>query len=320
MTKVKSIRETYGETLVELGNINKDVVVLDADASNSTRTVLFAEKFPERFYNIGIAESNMVSIAAGLASEGLIPFTNTFSFLLTLRAGDAVRSLVAYNNLNVKLAGAYSGLSDSYDGGSHQSVMDIAVMRSMPNMTVISVSDPVQTRWAVKEIAHNKGPVYLRLSRAEFPFIYEDKTDFEIGKGKIVRNGNDITIIATGYMVYKACLAAEELEKQIGISVRVIDMHTIKPIDREIIIKAAKETKGILTVEEHSIYGGLGSGVAEVVVNNFPVNMACIGIEDKFGESGPYEELLSEFGLDIHNIKQQTINLLKKQKKERNYK
>jgi transketolase len=294
---MKAMREAYGEALVELGKINPEVVVLDADVSGSTRSILFQKAYPDRFYNLGIAEGNMVGIAAGLATVGKIPFVNTFAFLLALRAADPIRSLVAYNGLNVKLAGAYGGFSDSYDGASHQTIEDVSIMRTLPNMVVIVPSDEVQVRQAVFASARHDGPIYLRLSRAEVPTIYDTSSIFEIGKGVVLREGSDVTIVANGYMVTKALEAAEMLGRD-GIKAEVLDMHTVKPIDSALLLKSARKTGAVVTVEEHSIYGGLGSAVAEVLGALYPLPLEILGIQDVFGESGNYEAILSKHGLD----------------------
>ena len=294
---MKAMREAYGEALVELGQVNPDVVVLDADVASSSRSILFKQAFPDRFFNIGIAEGNMVGIAAGLATAGKIPFVNTFAFLLALRAADPVRSLVAYNKLGVVLAGAYGGFSDSYDGASHQSVEDVSVMRALPNMTVVVAADEVQARQAVFAAAKLHAPVYLRLSRAEVPPVYQADSPFEIGKGVVLREGGDVTLIANGYMVTKALEAAAILADE-GIKAEVIDMHTVKPIDAALILQSGKKTGAVVTVEEHSIYGGLGSAVAEVLSRELPLPLEILGIRDVFGESGAYEAILSKHGLD----------------------
>jgi transketolase len=300
MTNV-SIRETYGRTLAELGRINPDVVVLEADVSHSTRTVHFAKAFPERFFNFGIAEANMMSAAAGLAACGKIPFANTFSFLATLRAGDPVRSLIAYSRLNVKIAGAYSGLSDARDGASHQSVCDLAIMRSLPNMTVVVVADAMETEMAVMKAAEYQGPVFLRLSRAEVPMIFNRSHPFQIGKGIVLQKGSAVTLIATGYMVHKTLQAAQQLADE-GIDAEVIEIHTLKPLDRELILQSVRKTRAVVTAEEHSVIGGLGSAVAETLAQSTPVPQEFIGLKDTFAESGDYEELLQKYGLDTLNI------------------
>lgn len=293
---MKAMREAYGEALVELGRVNQEVVVLDADVASSSRSILFKQAFPDRFFNMGIAEGNMVGVAAGLATAGKIPFVNTFAFLLALRAADPVRSLIAYNKLSVVLAGAYGGFSDSYDGASHQSVEDVAVMRSLPNMTVIAPADEHQARQAVFAAAKLHAPVYLRLSRAEAPAIYQADSPFCVGKGAVLQKGEDVTIIANGYMVSKA-LEAAKLLSNAGIRAEVVDMHTVKPIDAELILQSGGKTGAVVTVEEHSIYGGLGSAVAEVLGGKLPLPLEILGIKDVFGESGAYEAILSKHGL-----------------------
>lgn len=312
MTANIAIREAYGLALAELGSEMENVVVLDADVSSSTRTVYFAKQFPDRFYNVGIAEANMTGIAAGLAASGYIPFVNTFAFLATLRAGDPVSSLIAYNNLNVKIAGNYAGLSDSYDGASHQSINDIALMRSLPNMTVVVAADPVETRIALRKVAEHNGPVYFRLSRNEFPIIFDENHPFEIGKGIVLREGADVTIVATGLMVSKSLEAAEQLKAE-GISAEVIEIHTIKPIDAELILKSVSKTGAVVTAEEHSVIGGLGSAVAEVLAARCPVPMSFVGIRDTFAESGGYEELQDKYGLSANHIATSVKGLLSKE-------
>jgi transketolase len=294
---MKAMRDAYGEALVELGRVNADVIVLDADVASSSKTILFKNAYPDRFFNIGIAEGNMVGIAAGLAAAGKVPFVNTFALFLTLRAGDPVRSLVAYNKLNVKLAGTYGGFSDSYDGASHQSVEDVAIMRAIPNLTVVVPCDEFQTKAAVFAAAAHEGPVYLRLSRAEVPPVYDANCKFAIGKGTCLKEGADVTIVANGYMVTKALEAAEVLGQE-GIKAEVIDMATVKPIDAALILQSARKTGAVVTVEEHSIYGGLGSAVAEVLAAELPLPLEIVGISDVFGESGAYEAILSKHGLD----------------------
>jgi len=299
--EVKSMRDAFGEALVELGQHNPDVVVLDADLAHSTRTALFAREFPDRFLNVGIAECNMVSIGAGLATAGVIPFVSTFSFLLTLRAGEQVRTGIAYPKLNVKLCGAYAGLSDSYDGATHQDVMDLAVMRAMPNMVVVAPADDLQTRKAVFAAAERTGPVYLRLSRAEAPRTTSEDAPFEIGKAQVLREGSDVALISTGTTLHLALDAADKLGEG-GTHARVINMHTIKPLDENAVIAAARETHGIVTIEEHSIIGGLGGAVAEVLARSCPTPIQMVGIEDAFAESGGYQELLTRYGLTVYSV------------------
>ena len=309
MLKMVALRDSFGEALVELGRENSEVVVLDADVSSSTKTSLFGKAFPDRFFNFGIAEANMMDAAAGFATAGKIPFANSFSFLTALRAGEQIRSSIAYPNLNVKVCGAYGGLSDSFDGVSHQSVYDMAIMRATPNMTVVVASDDILTRKAVKAIAQHKGPVYLRLCRNEVPVLENEDRTFEIGKGIRLRDGSDVTIVVTGVLVSKALEAAESLKAE-GVRARVIEIHTLKPLDEEIIIKAASETKGIVTVEEHSIIGGLGSAVAECVVRHCPVRVEMVAIRDTFAETGPYDALLEKYVLNNHSIERSCKKLL----------
>ena len=294
MGKMIAIRDAYGAALKELGEQNTKIVGLEADVASSTKSGIFGKAFPERYFNVGISELNMVSMAAGFAREGMIPYVNTFAVFMTTRGADPIQSLIAYDNLNVKLCGTYCGLSDSYDGASHQAITDLAFVRAIPNMTVITAADGAETRKAVFAMAEHDGPVYLRLSRAEAPVYYSDDMDFQIGRGITVREGGDVTIITTGTVLHKALEAADLLAQE-GISATVVDMHTIKPIDRDLVIQCAIRTGAIVTVEEHSIYGGLGSAVAEVLVENKPVPMERIGAVD-FAESGDYGELLVKYG------------------------
>lgn len=295
-------REAYGKALVELGQINKNVVVLDADLSKSTKTAEFAKAYPERFINMGIAEGNMMATAAGLATCGKIPFASSFAMFASGRAFEQVRNSICYPKLNVKIAATHAGITVGEDGASHQSVEDISLMRSIPNMTVLCPADAVETKAAIFAAAQHNGPVYIRLGRSGVPVIYDSSSfKYEIGKAIIVRDGKDITIIATGIMVAKAIEASDTLNEQ-GISARVIDMHTIKPIDREAVVRAAKDTGAIITVEEHSIIGGLGSAVAEVLCEEAPVIMKRIGINDVFGQSGLPDELLKLYNLTADNI------------------
>lgn len=294
MGKMIAIRDAYGAALKELGEQNTKIVGLEADVASSTKSGMFGKAFPERYFNVGISELNMVSMAAGFAREGMIPYVNTFAVFMTTRGADPIQSLIAYDNLNVKLCGTYCGLSDSYDGASHQAITDLAFVRAIPNMTVITAADGAETRKAVFAIAEHDGPVYLRLSRAEAPVYYSDNMDFQIGRGITVREGGDVTIITTGTVLHKAIQAADLLGAE-GIRATVVDMHTIKPIDRNLVIECAGRTGAIVTVEEHSIYGGLGSAVAEVLVENKPVPMERIGAVD-FAESGDYGELLVKYG------------------------
>ena len=292
----KATRQSYGEELANLGEKNNKVVVLDADLSAATKTSIFAKKFPDRFFDMGIAEQNMIGTAAGLATCGKIPFASTFAMFAAGRAYDQIGNGICYPKLNVKICATHAGITVGEDGATHQMIEDISLMRTIPNMTVICTSDDTQTRWAVNEIAKFEGPVYLRLCRLATPKIYEDEK-FEIGKGVQIGDGTDATIIATGVVVSEAIEAMEEL-KNMGINVRVIDMHTIKPIDKDIIIKAAKDTKKLITVEDHNIIGGLGSAVCEVLAENYPTKVYRMGIKDEFGKSGKADDLLKYFQID----------------------
>jgi transketolase len=297
MTQKIATREAYGEALKELGKVNKDVVVLDADLSKSTKTATFKKEFPDRFFNVGIAEQNLIGTSAGLAAAGKIPFASSFAMFAAGRAFEIIRNSVAYPKLNVKIAATHAGLTVGEDGASHQALEDLSIMRSIPNMVVLNPADAVEAKAAVFKAAEYKGPVYIRLGRSKVPVIYEENNyEFEIGKGVLLEDGSDATIIATGIMVSEALEARRKLLEE-GINVRVIDIHTIKPIDKEIIIKAAEETKAIVTAEEHNIIGGLGSAVAEVLIENTPVPMERVGVKDSFGESGKGEELLEKYGL-----------------------
>lgn len=302
MDNFASIRDAFGRALVKLGEKNEKVVVLDADVSTSTRTAFFKDKFPDRFFNFGVAEGNMMDVAAGLALVGKIPFASTFSSLASLRALEQIRTSIAYPNLNVKIAGGYGGLSDFKDGPTHHSICDLAIIRSIPNMTLIVPADAVETEKAVYAVAQYEGPVYLRLSRAEVPMLFDENYKIEIGKGNLLKDGTDVTLIATGIMVVRVLKAAKVLEKEEKISAKVIEIHTLKPLDVDIIIRAADETGAIVTAEEHSIIGGLAGAVAEVIVEKKPVPMERVGIEDTFTESGQYNELLEKYGMGIQHI------------------
>jgi len=294
-------REAYGAALAEFGG-DERIVVLDADLSKSTKTDTFKKKYPERFFNIGIAEGNMMAIAAGFATCGKIVFASSFAIFAAERACEQIRNSICYPRLNVKIGATHAGISVGEDGASHQAVEDMGIMRSMPNMTIICPADAVETRHAVKAAIEYDGPVYLRLGRLGLPVIFDESNyKFEFGKGITLSEGSDVTIIATGLMVHEAIKARELLEKE-GISARVIDIHTVKPIDKEIIIKAAEETGAIVTAEEHNMYGGLGSAVAEVLVENCPVPMKIVAIMDKFGKSGKPAPLMQEYGLTAENI------------------
>ena len=290
-------RQSYGEALAVLGEKNERIVVLDADLSSATKTNIFAKKFPDRFFDMGIAEQNMMGTAAGLATCGKIPFASTFAIFAAGRAYDQIRNNICYPKLNVKICATHAGITVGEDGATHQMIEDISLMRTIPNMKVMCTSDDAQTRWAVNEIAKIGGPVYLRLCRLATPKIYEQNDKFEFGKGVQIGDGTDATVIATGVTVSEAIEAMEEL-KNMGINIRVIDMHTIKPIDKDIIIKSAKKTKKIITVEDHNIIGGLGSAVCEVLAENYPTKVYRMGINDVFGRSGKAQELLKYFKID----------------------
>jgi len=303
-----AIRDAYGEALKELGAVNGKVVALEADVGGSTKSILFGKAYPERYFNVGISELNMVNMAAGLALEGYIPFVNTFAVFMATRGLDPAQSLIAYDNLNVRLCGTYCGLSDSYDGASHQAITDIAAMRAIPNMTVICASDPVQTKKAVFALSDFKGPVYLRLSRAPAAIVYPEDYPFEIGKGAVLREGDDVTIITTGTMLSRALDAAEMLAAE-GIQATVVDMHTVKPIDRELVLECAKRTNAILTVEEHSVHGGLGGAVAEVLSGECPLSI--LGATE-FAESGDLDGLMNKYGYSPENIAVWAREVMKK--------
>ena len=302
ISKKIATRQSYGEELVVLGEENKDIVVLDADLTTATKTEIFAKKFPERFFNIGIAEQNMISTASGFASCGKIPYASTFAVFAAGRAYDQIRNSVCYPNANVKICATHAGITVGEDGATHQMIEDLSLMRTLPNLTVMCTSDDTQTRWAIREIAKIKKPVYIRLCRLATPIIYDQTQKFEIGKAIQIGAGTDATIFATGVTVSEALKAKEELAKE-DINIRVVDIHTIKPIDKEIIIKCAKETKKLISVEDHNIIGGLGSAIGEVLTEMEPKKLIRMGISDVFGKSGKAEELLKYFKIDSQAIK-----------------
>lgn len=298
----KATRESYGEALAELGDKYENLYVLDADLAAATKTGVFKKKFPERHIDCGIAEANMMGVAAGLAATGKIPFASSFAMFAAGRAFEIVRNSIGYPHLNVKIGATHAGISVGEDGATHQCNEDIALMRTIPGMTIINPADDVEARAAVEAAILHDGPCYLRFGRLATPVFNDKETyKFELGKGIELVGGNDVAIIATGLMVYEAIKAAEELKAD-GISARVINIHTIKPLDKDIVIKAAKETGLIVTCEEHSVIGGLGSAVAEVVTEACPVKVVKIGVNDVFGHSGPAVDLLKEFGLSCDNI------------------
>lgn len=307
----KATRESFGMALCELSKTNKDIVALDADLSGSTKTAMFQKAFPERFFNCGIAEGNMISTAAGLAACGKIPFAASFAMFATGRAYEQIRNSVAYPHLNVKIAGSHAGISVGEDGATHQCCEDIALMKTLPGMTIINPADHWEMMAAVKAAVEYNGPVYLRLGRlAVDSFNDPDNYSFTLGKGITLHEGNDITVIATGIIVKDALEAVKELEAQ-GINARLINIHTIKPIDEDIIVKAAKETGRIVTVEEHNVVGGLGDSVCDVTARKCPVPVTKIGIQDQFGYSGPAKELLKLFGLSKENIAKVVSDIVK---------
>lgn len=308
----KSTRDAYGDALITLGEEKKEVVVLDADLSVSTQTNKFAKKYPERFFNVGCAEQNLIGTAAGFATVRKIPFVSTYAIFAN-RAWEQIRNTVAHDNLNVKIAVSHAGLTNGPDGASHQSLEDIALMRVIPNMKVIVPSDAIEAEKAVISEAYQAGPAYIRLNRVKTPIIFNEDYEFRFGKAVKLLDGEDLTIISTGMMVYEALDAAKRLREE-NISACVLNVHTIKPIDKESIINSANETGAIVTVEEHSVHGGLGSAVAEVLVENYPVPMKIIGVNDVFGESGEYGELIKKYGLTSRNIVKSTKELLEKKR------
>ena len=297
----KATRQSYGEALAELGEKNKNVVVLDADLAGATKTSIFAKEFPERFFDIGIAEADMIGTAAGMSTCGKIPYASTFAVFAAGRAYDQIRNSVCYPKLNVKICATHAGITVGEDGATHQMVEDLSLMRTLPNMTVMSVSDDTQTKWAVEEISKINGPVYLRLARLATPIIYDETQKFEIGKMVQIGDGTDATVFATGVTVAEALKAQEELTQK-GVNTRVVDVHTIKPIDKEMIIKCAKETKKLISIEDHSIIGGLGSAIAEVLTEECPTKLTRLGIKDTFGKSGKAEDLMKYYGITSEDI------------------
>ena len=303
MADIKKIatRESYGNALAELGREHADVVVLDADLAGATKTSTFKKEFPDRHFDCGIAEGNMMAVAAGIASMGMVPFASTFAMFAAGRAFEQVRNSIGYPHLNVKIGATHGGISVGEDGASHQCCEDFALMRSIPGMTVICPADDVEARAAVKAAYEFEGPVYLRFGRSGVPVFHDEDFKFEIGKGEVLQDGNDIAIIATGIMVGEAMKAGEELRAE-GINARVINLSTIKPLDEELILKAAEECGKIVTCEEHSIIGGLGEAVSSLLSEKLPTPVRRIGVNDEFGHSGPAADLLKDFGLSAENI------------------
>ena len=306
----KSTRVAYGEALVKLGKVNKDVVVLEADLSKSTMTAYFKKEFPERHINVGIAEADMIGTAAGIATTGKIPFASTFAHFAAGRAFDQVRNSVAYPHLNVKICPTHAGVSLGEDGGSHQSVEDVALMRAIPGMVVLSPADAVETEKMIFAAAEYEGPVYVRLGRLNIPVLFDENYKFEIGKAATLKEGNDVAILATGLMVSEALEAAKLLEEK-GVKARVVNVSTIKPLDTETVLKAAKECKFIVTSEEHSVIGGLGSAVSEYLSEVHPAKVVKHGIQDVFGQSADGETMLTNYGLRAKDIVETVLNNLK---------
>ncbi|HHY33702.1 MAG TPA: transketolase family protein [Firmicutes bacterium] len=307
-------RAAYGKALVKLGEMNPDVVVLDADLAKSTKTDEFAARFPERFFDMGIAEADMMGTAAGFAASGKIPFASTFAVFAAGRAFDQVRQVIGYPGLNVKIGATHGGITVGEDGASHQSVEDVALMRAIPGMTVVVPADAVETEKAVFAAARHKGPVYIRLGRSGVPVVFGEDYEFEIGKAALLRDGSDATIIACGVMVSFALEAASRLAESKGLSVRVLNMATVKPADAEAVVAAARETGAIVTAEEHSVIGGLGSAVCEITAERFPVPVERVGVKDVFGQSGTSEELLKAYGLLPENIVEAALKAIERKR------
>ena len=301
MAQLVPMRKAFGEALVALGEKNEKVVALSADVFNSDHSYMFAERFPDRFFNVGIAEQALVDVAVGFALNGYIPFANTFAAFFATRAVEMVRSHACYGGAKIKMMAAYAGLSDSFDGPTHNSITDLAIMRSLPNMTIVVPSDPNTLTEMLTQIAEWDGPVYCRLNRNDVPAPFDSSYKPQIGKAFTARDGGDVSIIACGLMVSRALQAAEELQKQ-GVSARVIDMHTIKPLDNEAVLDAARATGAIVTAEEHSVIGGLGGAVAELLSDQAPVPVKRTGVQDRFAETGPYDKVLDAYGCAVKDI------------------
>ena len=298
----KATRQSYGETLEKLGEKYSDIVVLDADLATATKTINFAKKFPERFFDMGIAEANMMSTSAGMATTGKVPFASTFAVFAAGRSYDQIRKSICYPNLNVKICSTHSGITVGEDGATHQMLEDISMMRTLPNMKVLSPADDIETKWAIEEAYKQIGPVYVRLSRLATPIIYDENQKFEFGKMIQIGNGIDATIFASGDVLAEALKAKEILASSKKIDIRVVDVHTIKPIDEDMIVKCAKETKRLISIEDHNVIGGLGSAISEVLTSKYPAKLERIGINDEFGRSGKAEELIKFYGLSAEKI------------------
>lgn len=314
MSDMVPMRDGYGKALLELCENNSKVMVLDADVAKSTRTVWIRDKYPEKFMDMGISEQDMVGTAAGLSLSGMIPFVSTYCVFLAGRAWDQIRTTVCYNNLNVKLAGAHAGISVGPDGATHQSLEDVALTRVLPNMTVIVPCDAEETRKATLAIAKKDGPCFIRFGREAVPVVTDESTAFEIGKARLCREGSDVTVFANGAMVYEALEAAKVLEAE-GVSVRVVDLHTIKPLDEEAVLAAARETGCIVTAEEHQVNGGMGSAVAECLVKSCPVPVEMVAVADSFGESGQPQELMDKYGLNKTAIMEKVRTVIARKNK-----
>ena len=307
------MRDGYGKALMELCEKRKDVMVLDADVAKSTRTVWIRDKYPEHFLDMGISEQDMVGTAAGLALSGMVPFASTYCVFLAGRAWDQIRTTVCYNDLNVKLGGAHAGISVGPDGATHQALEDVALMRVLPNMTVIVPCDAEETRKATLAMAERQGPCFVRFGREAVPVVTDESTPFEIGKARLCREGRDVTVFANGAMVFEAQNAADALAKE-GISVRVYDLHTVKPLDEEAVLKAAEETGCVVTAEEHQVNGGMGSAVAECLAKHCPVPMEFVGMQDSFGESGDPQELMDKYGLNQKTVEEKIRKVLSRKR------
>ncbi|PAB61031.1 transketolase family protein [Anaeromicrobium sediminis] len=304
---MRAPRDVYGEVLFELGEKYENIIVLNSDLAKATKTTLFEKKFPQRHFNLGICEQNMMSIGGGLSSEGFIPIASTFAIFATGRAYDQIRQSIAYPKNNVKIIATHPGLAVGLDGATHQALEDINIMRGLPNMTVLAPSDEVETKKLIEKAIEYDGPTYIRVGRAEIPQLFNSNTKFQIGKGNVLREGSDITILSHGIMLYHSLEVAKRLLQK-NISVEVISMASIKPIDKELILKSSKKTNCVVTIEDHSIYGGLGSAVAEVLIQKNPVPQEIIGVSDIFGESGTPNELFEKYGLDINSLEKRILD------------
>ena len=308
--ETKSVRSAYGKTLAELGKVNKDIVVLDADLSCSTQTKLFANEFPERFFNIGISEQDMMTTAAGLACTGKIPFVSTFAMFATGRAWEQVRNTICYSNLNVKIAATHGGITVGEDGASHQALEDISLMRSIPNMVVVVPADEKETIEAVKFAASYNGPVYVRIARSNLPDVFDESYNFDYKKALVIKEGKDVTLVTNGETLVEV-LDCVKMLSEVGINAEVINVPVVKPLDGETILKSAKKTNRVITIENHSIIGGLGSAVAEYLSENYPVKVNRIGTNDEFGQSGTAKELMSLYGLNAEKLAEKITGLIK---------